>query len=42
VLSIANLGAPGDPPLDPPASEVSVTETLLVPTGGLVLTVRLE
>lgn len=42
VLSIANLGAPGDPPLDPPASAVSVTETLLVPTGGLVLTVRLE
>jgi hypothetical protein len=42
VLAIANFGAEDDPPLDPAASPVSVTEPLLVPTGGLVLTVRQE
>lgn len=42
LLSIANFGAPADPPIDSTASASLVSETLLVPTGGLILTVKLE
>ncbi len=37
LLAVMNVGAPADPPVDPAASARQVTETVIVPTGTILI-----
>lgn len=42
ILAVVNVGAPADPPVDPAASARQVTESVLVPTGTILIDVELS